>query len=137
MTFSPHARKCINFRAFISFINFIRVVSIVLLPLLLTSSDELVEFTENPSEFVDFSSKISENIVKMVALCSKIDGCLTYVFHSITENFKSWLKNEGSLPNFQNLLFFSEHISVEARVEASILILSILSHLITKRMDLL
>ena len=72
MTFSPHARKSINFRAFISFINFIRVVSIVLLPLLLTSSDELVEFTENPSEFVDFSSKISENIVKIIKFTKKL-----------------------------------------------------------------
>lgn len=54
----------INFH--LNFINFISVVSIVLLPLLLTSSDEIVEFTENPSEFVDFSSKIAENIVKTI-----------------------------------------------------------------------
>jgi hypothetical protein len=47
------------------FLDFLRLTSIFLLPLLLTSKDEILEFSENPAGFADFSTKISENFVKI------------------------------------------------------------------------
>lgn len=75
--------------------------------------------------------------VLLVGICSKIDGALPFVFRTLEASLRSWLKGESSDQGLNSLLFFSQDVSLEARVEASFLVFSVVSHLICKREDLL
>ena len=71
------------------------------------------------------------------SLCDKIDGSLSYLSHALLGNFKIWLSGKESEEKFKNSYFFSNEITFEKKIETTIFIFSVVSHLVIKREDLL
>ena len=76
-------------------------------------------------------------------MCLHIDGALTFTHNLITELLESALTNNADFSKFETLqsfcvnsVFFTS-TNMEIKVETSFLILSILSHLIRKRPELM
>lgn len=76
-------------------------------------------------------------------ICIHIDGALTFIYTFIKEILDYTLKDNTEIilseliaPHCQNSIFVNS-ISIEVKVETCLLILSILSHLIKKRSELM
>lgn len=127
----------------------------ILFPLLKTSNKELEDFKCNPEEFVnlalDTCEKQFSKIFKTAAasylevMADNIDGYLTFVVKICAEAIDFSFQctdlaalNEANYPllhQFKDSQFV-KYFPLESRVDVSLMTISILSYLVTKRMDL-
>lgn len=125
--------------------------SFFLFPNLMISNDELLNFTENPSDFTNYTMDLlgdlkskslrSMSIKLLSKMCVSIDGFLTYVC-SFFEELIFLLISENKIDSkktYQSIYssFYFQNTSHECLLESSILCLTSLFEFIKKRGDLI
>ena len=132
-----------------------KIIFEVILPLLMTSTEDLEEAVENPDEFAihnfDFVKHKRLVLIKSVVgrfldtLCFSIDGILTMVVKLMLEILTNSLSSSpviesaGMCPLFKHFqtTYFCVNQSPEFRVESALFLLSGLHQLISTRTDLM